>query len=162
MTNQEIERKFLVFNLPNDYQEYPSKLIRQTYIAIEDNGTEVRLRKVDNDFILTVKSMGTLVRLEREIKLTEDQYNQLLPVTQDRQIDKTRYSIPYQNHVIELDVFKNNLKGLIIAEIEFTSINEANEFKKLSWMGIEVTSNSNFKNRNLYKIININELIDLL
>ena len=86
----------------------------------------------------------------------------MLPAGQGRSIDKIRYSIPFNNRTIELDVFKGNLNGLIIAEIEFSSINEAKKFQKLPWMLVEVTDNSNFKNRNLQGLKNIKEIIKIL
>ncbi len=150
--SKEIERRFLVRNLPPDYLQYPSLPIVQGYLAIEENGNAVRLRRMGGDFFLTVKSSGTMVREEREIAISADQFDVLWPNTEGRRIVKDRHVIPYGYLKIELDVFKGKLKGLIVAEIEFESVAAALVFQKLEWMGIEVTENPLFNNRYLQHV----------
>jgi len=62
-----------------------------------------------------------LQRRELEIELTPDQFNTLWPGTEGRRIEKIRYQIDEGAQKIELDVFRGNLEGLVLAEVEFAS-----------------------------------------
>jgi adenylate cyclase len=62
---------------------------------------------------------------------------------------KTRYLVPYEDHVFEVDVFHEENEGLVIAELELSSDDEA--FNKPDWLGREVTGNPEYYNANLLK-----------
>jgi CYTH domain-containing protein len=64
-------------------------------------------------------------------------------------IEKTRYYVPSGDHTVEVDVFEGKNEGLIIAEIEFSSVDEI--FEKPEWLGAEVTGNPAYYNSNLIK-----------
>ena len=83
----EIERKFLVKQLPN-LHNFESKTIEQHYINFKP---EIRVRKIDNDFMLTIKSSGNLKRKEIEFEITEKQYDELKSMAGLDSIIKTRY-----------------------------------------------------------------------
>jgi len=69
--------------------------------------------------------------------------------TLGKRVQKTRYEIPYNKKIIELDFYHDTLDGLIIAEVEFSSEVESNEFIIPNWFGEEVTENKFYKNKNL-------------
>lgn len=148
---QEIERKFLA-NLsllegsPDDY-EYTA--IRQGYLVIGDDGSEARLRDKAGKYTLTVKTKGDLVRGEWETEVDESQFEILWPATEGKRVEKTRFKIPYGEHVIELDIYEGQLDGLVTAEIEFESMQAAQQFVPPEWLGKDVTQESSFKNQNL-------------
>jgi CYTH domain-containing protein len=145
----EIERKFLVEELP-DLSKYPVVRILQGYVAIEESGTEVRVRsKDDADHTLTVKSKGGLVRGEHETSITADQFATLWPTTEGRRIEKDRYTITYGDHVIELDKYVGSLAGLVVAEVEFGSEEDAEGFASPDWFGQDVTDVKELKNQQL-------------
>ncbi len=104
--NQEIERKFLVTGeLPDDLDQYLSEEIRQGYLAVADDGTEVRVRARGGDYTLTVKSGPARVRVEEEIEIDERRFESLWALTAGRRIEKRRYVIPAGDQLsIELDV----------------------------------------------------------
>ena len=56
-------------------------------------------------------------------------------------INKDRYIIPYKNHKIELDIFKEKYEGIIFAEIEFESVEIARKFELPGWFGKEISEN---------------------
>ncbi len=153
----EIERKFLVYSLPEDLFNFQYELIRQGYLAIENNGTEVRVRQQDNLYTLTVKSDGLLSRQELEINIDQNQFNTLWIGTESKRIEKKRYKYPYQEknnnnwhkHFIELDIYDGELSGLVIAEIEFNNEDEAHNFVPPNWLDKEVTMIMSYKNKNL-------------
>ena len=145
----EIERKFLVHKLPPDLHKHTSKRIIQGYLAITEDGTEIRLRKIENDHFLTVKSGKGLKRQEIETELSESQFILLWPLTEGKRVEKRRYDIPYENRIIELDIYKDLLEGLVTTEVEFQSQEDAAAFTPPNWMGQEVTQDERYKNKNL-------------
>ncbi len=147
--NKEIERKFLVNQLPDNLQQYPSTKIIQGYLAITEDGTEVRLRKKGDRYFQTVKCGFGLQRGEAEIEISQDQFEKLWWMTEAKRIEKVRYEIDHSGMKIELDIYSGILKGLSVAEVEFSSIGQANLFVPPSWFGEEVTVDERYKNRNL-------------
>ena len=146
----EIERKFLVGELPANLSDYEHHNIEQGYLAIDANGTEARLRQKGESSFLTIKTAGKLSRIEREIYLTSEQFNKLWPETENRRIKKTRYLIPHESSTIELDVYGGNLSGLVIAEVEFEDKAKAHSFVLPYWLSaVDVTYEKEFKNQHL-------------
>ena len=147
--NKEIERKFLVKELPENLDQYPSTEITQGYLAITEDGTEVRLRKKGERHFQTVKSGFGLQRNEAEIEISKDQFEKLWSMTEGKRIEKVRIQIDHSGIKIELDIYSGILDGLIVAEVEFPSIELANSFLPPNWFGREVTEDERYKNRNL-------------
>lgn len=140
---QEIERKFVVEQLPQglDLANYPSKVIAQGYMAVDDRGA-VRVRRKGDKCFITYKSHPaehTAQHTELEAPLTAEQFAVLWSATSGRQVNKVRYEIPFHGHTIELDVFTDELEGHMLAEIEFDSTDEADACEVPDWFGPEVT-----------------------
>ena len=145
----EIERKFLVKDktkieqLKKEY-ETTKKHIVQDYIY-SDALTAIRKRKIEKDgttkFIYTVKTgrKGISVN-EFEEEITEEVYN-LLKLDQSRvTIDKDRYVIPYvENLKIELDVFHGEYEGVVFAEIEYVSEEQAKSVAIPDWFDKDIS-----------------------
>lgn len=146
---QEIERKFLVRELPEGLLPEQGEEISQGYLAIGTDGTEVRLRKRGDKYYQTVKTAGDAVRNEWEIEMAKEQFESLWPASDGKRLEKTRYKIPYEDVVIELDIFGGQLTGLEVAEVEFASEAAAAEFIPPAWLGEDVTAEKSFKNKNL-------------
>ena len=146
---KEIERKFLVKSLPENLESLPHKEIAQGYIAITEDGTEVRLRRKDDKYFQTVKSGSGKVRAESEVEITEEQFNALWGTTEGKRIEKTRYEIADPAGVIELDIYHGDLTGLMTAEMEFVSEEASESFVPPEWLGSDVTENKAFKNQKL-------------
>ena len=146
----EIERKFLVRELPAGLEQSRSTRIEQGYIAIADDGTEVRVRRRDGDAVLTVKSGGGRSRFEEEMAIDPERFARLWPLTEGRRIEKTRHVIPTETGLtIELDVYSGALAGLTVAEVEFGSDDAADRFAPPEWFGAEITDDARFKNQAL-------------
>lgn len=143
----EIERKFLVKDIPFDFKKYPRNRIEQGYLS---TNPVVRIRKNEDTYILTYKSKGFLAREEYNLPLTKESYEHLKPKADGIFIQKYRYNIPYlDKYTIELDVFLDDLAPLILAEIEFDSIEEANCCVLPDWFFKEVTYDSAYSNSSL-------------
>ena len=143
----EIERKFLVKELPIDLESYPSNEIQQGYIQITDDGTEERVRKKGERFYHTVKSGEGLVREESEREISPEEFHKLWSKTEGKRIIKTRYDIEYGGLLIELDIFSGSMQGLVVAEVEFSSEEESSKFAPPKWFGDEITRDERYKNK---------------
>lgn len=147
----EIERKFLIKELPLNLENYSCLDIEQGYLC---TSPVLRIRKKGESYIFTYKSAGLMSREELEVPLTKESYEHLRPKCDGCLISKTRYLIPEksssgQEHLIELDIFHDELNGLILAEVEFDSEEEAYSYKAPSWFTKEVTSISTFHNSHI-------------
>ncbi len=139
----EIERKFLIKELPDSLSQYESKKIEQAYLCTKP---VVRIRKENDSYYLTYKGSGMMSREEYNLPLDSESYSHLLSKADGNIITKTRYFIPYETYTIELDVFEGIFKGMILAEVEFDSEDEANSFTPPWWFGEDVTFSGKYHN----------------
>ncbi len=151
----ETERKFLVLDDGYKAQAVESHRIRQGYIA-HDMGRSVRVRILDDKGILTVKGpfigLGSRPEWEKEISLKEAE--DLFRLCKPGSIDKTRWIVPIDSFAslgmtgsrrfFEVDEFHGENEGLVMAEIELKSQDEA--FERPSWLGEEVTGDKRYYN----------------
>ena len=144
--NREIERKFLIKQLPDDLKRSRSLIIEQGYLATEPAGRQVRIRKTGRSASLTFKVRRGTHREEREIKLSPKQFAALWPGTAGRRLRKVRYEIPWKNVLIEIDIYRGRHTGLIVAEVEFPDRSSARRFKAPWWLGREVTGEKRYSN----------------
>lgn len=140
----EIERKYLVRKLPENLEQYNKKKIAQGYLCTEP---VVRIRRSNDDYYMTYKGDGLMVREEYNLPLTQEAYEHLRPKIDGLLIAKTRYLIPLDNQLTaELDVFEEDLNGLVIVEVEFNTVEEANAFHAPDWFGEDVTNSGKYHN----------------
>lgn len=144
----EIERKYLVEKLPENYENFPSREIEQAYLCINP---VVRVRKDGETFYLTYKSKGLLAREEYNLPLNGEAYQHLLAKADGIVLTKTRYRIPIEGTelTIELDVFHGTYEGLVLAEVEFVTEDEALAFVPPTWFGRDVTFSGEYQNSRL-------------
>jgi adenylate cyclase len=143
----EVERKFLVSD-PPDLDVASGDELEQGYLAIGEEG-EVRLRRRGDDLVLTAKRGSGLSRDEAEVELDDERFEQLWPLTEGRRLHKRRHVIPHGDLEIEMDVYEGDLEGLMIAEIEFPSEDQARAFEPPDWLGEDVTGDSRYLNETL-------------
>lgn len=147
----EIERKFTIRQLPDNLEDYPSHHIEQGYLC---TSPVVRVRKEDDEYILTYKGSGMMAREEHNLALNEEAYYHLRQKADGNIISKRRYLIPLTNPsfregfptppedyelTIELDVFDAPFAPLITAEVEFGSKEAAEAFVPPDWFEEDVT-----------------------
>lgn len=146
----EIERKFLVDG-PIEF-DGPGRVMEQGYIALDPDGTEVRIRREAGLNTLAVKRGGGMVRTEIEIDVDEETAGMLWAMTEGRRLSKSRYIRPVGGGRIEIDVYGGPLSGLVVAEVEFESEAEARAFQPPSWLGREITGEARFRNQALSRL----------
>ena len=185
----EIERKWLVRELPDDIESFPHKEYVQGYLCTEPT---VRVRREGDEYVLTYKGAGLLKREEYNLPITKEAFSHLAAKCDGKMIHKTRYFIPVtasakpvsgevpvpkgmyldagshcqeetqskrsdhgdpdtaadqkEKLTIELDIYKEELSGLITAEIEFPSEEEALLFTPPEWFSEDVTYAPEYKN----------------
>ena len=146
----EIERKFLVIN--NNWRSLgQGKLYRQGYISTADKLTTIRLRIIGNTAYLTIKSKTEgISRNEFEYPIPlEDAQIMLDTLCHRPLIEKIRYQINHDNLIWEIDEFKGENEGLIIAEVELQNENQTLNIP--DWVGDEVSHDPKYYNVNLAK-----------
>jgi CYTH domain-containing protein len=147
----EIERKFLVNSDAFKKEATASTRIVQGFLNTHPKRT-VRIR-IDGDFgYLTVKGLSNesgTSRFEWEKEITPEEAEELIPLCEQKILEKTRYKIPNGNHFFEVDEFHGENEGLVIAEIELQ--NEKEVFEIPDWLGKEVTGEIKYYNSQLSK-----------
>jgi adenylate cyclase len=145
----EIERKFIVdtgkLSLSGSGKRY-----RQGYLPAAGK-TSVRVRICDDAAWLTLKgeTVGAS-RLEFEYSIpVEDAEHILESLCEGSIIDKTRHLLDHAGHTWEVDVFTGDNAGLVIAEVELQSEDEAVELP--GWAVEEVTRDARYYNANLVR-----------
>ena len=146
----EIERKFLIKKLPDNLTSYKARKIDQAYLCTDP---VVRVRRDNDDYYLTYKSKGMIVREEYNFPLTKEAYGHLLAKADGNIITKTRYEIPEKDNLtIELDVFEGKFDGLLLAEVEFASEEEALGYIPPEWFGEDVSNSTKYHNSTLSRL----------
>lgn len=156
----EIERKYLIHDIPEDIERFPYHDIEQAYLCTEP---VVRIRRSDEEYYLTYKGKGLLAREEYNLPLTKEAYEHLLEKADGIILTKRRYLIPLQDQAdadcksaadqadltIELDIFSGKYQGLQLAEIEFPTVEMAENFTPPAWFGKDVTFSGEYQNSKL-------------
>ena len=144
----EIERKFLVRSEAWRGLVTHKASLRQAYLASgELTTTRVRISN-GTEATVTIKSKrAELRRIEIEYPISVPDAEALVPLRLSGLIEKTRFTVPWHPHCWEVDVFRGDNEGLVIAEIELRHENES--FDRPSWLGIEITGQSQYYNGSL-------------
>ncbi len=158
----EIERKFTVKNLPEDLERYAFHIIEQAYLTTEP---VIRVRREDDTYYMTYKGKGTsLAHEEYNLPLTRSAYDTLKAKADGNLIAKKRYLIPVKSEelseecrsllkgeslTIELDVFEPPFAPLVIAEVEFPSVEAAKAYTPADWFLEDVTDDPAYHNAKL-------------
>jgi adenylate cyclase len=145
---KEIERKFLIDQQKWDCLSKPEgKLFRQGYLLTDKDKT-IRVRATSTKGFLTIKGQTIgATRMEYEYEIPVAEATELLDHFSISELSKTRYEIPFCGKLWEVDVFLGYNKGLIVAEIELESEDEA--FDLPDWISNEVTEEEKYYNSNL-------------
>ena len=147
---KEIERKFLV---KGDFKSEAFKATRitQGYLSSVPERT-VRVRVKGDKGFITIKGIGNASgasRYEWEKEIPVEEVKELLLICEPGVIDKTRYLVKAGEYTFEVDEFYGDNEGLVIAEVELASHDEA--YEKPDFIGDEVTGDRRYYNSHLRK-----------
>lgn len=141
----EIERKYLVMGQP--WLQVPGVVYRQGYLN-RDKTRTVRVRIAGEAAFLTIKGVNVgATRAEFEYPIPLADAEALLSLCDGPLIEKTRYLLDHAGTRWELDVFAGDNAGLVVAEVELASEDQA--FARPDWLGDEVTQDARYFNSNL-------------
>ena len=145
----EIERKYLVSGIPDNIDSYPCRYIEQGYL---NTAPVVRVSRDNDNYYLTYKGGGMMAREEYNLPLNKEAYEHLIKKADGNIITKKRYEIPDGNgYTIELDIFEGAFNGTVIAEVEFNTIEEADNYIMPEFFTEDVTNNPEYHNSNMSK-----------
>lgn len=146
----EIEKKYIPKYIPDNIDSCEKHHIEQGYLS---TNPVVRVRKSDEEYYLTYKGGGMMAREEYNLPLSKESYEHLIAKADGNIISKTRYLFPLDSGLTaELDIFEGVFLGLFLIEVEFSSIEEAENFIPPEWFGEEVTYDKKYHNSYLSKI----------
>ena len=145
----EIERKFLVKEIPEALQPDKVEDIQQGYLLVAADHSEIRVRKKGKGHYLTLKKPADEYRTEVEIEIDPGQFNKLWPHTRGKRVEKNRATYPHDGHLLEVDTYKGKNEGLITVDVEFDTKTKSSEFSPPDWFGEEITDNEKYRNQNL-------------
>lgn len=146
---KEIERKFLIDeSIVGGLRG--GEYIKQGYFPTL-NKTAIRARLKGSKGYITIKGQKVgLTRPEYEYEIPYKEAKEIIEQLCDKMvIEKTRYKIKHARHIWEIDVFKGDNMGLIVAEVELKDENDNVELP--SWVRDEVTDDLRYSNLGLVK-----------
>ncbi len=146
----EIEKKFLVDHDKWDKVNKPDGThYRQGYLLSSERQT-IRVRVSETKGYINLKSaMSSLSRKEFEYEIPLEDGLEILDLFAKNGTEKVRYRIPHVGKTWEVDVFKGDNAGLIVAELEMESEDEVIELP--DWVTKEVTDDDRYANSSLAK-----------
>ncbi len=144
----EIEHKFLIISDEWRKLVNRSEVFRQGYLS-NNPAASVRVRLANDQASLNIKGMtiGTQ-RPEYEYNIPwQDAVEMLNQLCTPPLIEKTRHFLEFAGKTWEIDEFAGENAGLIVAELELTTVGEY--FQKPHWVGKEVSGMERYYNVSL-------------
>ncbi|HEX8389882.1 MAG TPA: hypothetical protein VF597_00485 [Candidatus Saccharimonadales bacterium] len=142
MVQNEIETTYLATALPEGLEQAPSKVIVDTYFPGDSVHAKLRIRQKGETYTLTKKTLvnpdDASTQIEENIELTADEYAALRQGN-GKTVAKIRYEMQIGPHTAEVDVFTGDLKGLVLVDFEFETVEARDAFIKPDFCGPDVT-----------------------
>ena len=138
----ELERTYLLKKIPKGLKECKFKEIIDIYIPKSNEHPVLRIRKNGNKFEMTkkqpIKGNDSSCQEEQTIILSEEEFKELSKID-GKKVRKFRYYYEYKGRTAEIDIFQELLKGLILVDFEFNTLEEKNSFTLPEFCLNEVT-----------------------
>lgn len=145
MTEVELELTYLAKTLPDGLADCPSKLIVDVYFPAADPHPTLRLRQNGDIYQITKKLMAggndSSHMIEETIPLTAAEFAEL-SAHGGKRVVKRRYAYDYHGQLAEVDVFQENLTGLVVVDFEFTDRDAQNSFNMPDFCLADVTQDT--------------------
>lgn len=118
----ELELTYLAKRLPDGLEKHKHKEVLDIYLPKSAAHPTLRLRKSGDRFMITkkepVNGSDSSHMLEQTIPLTAIEFGELSQL-EGKRLRKIRYSYDYKGAKIEVDIFQDALKGLVLIDFEF-------------------------------------------
>ncbi|HDQ22974.1 MAG TPA: hypothetical protein ENN28_03315 [Candidatus Uhrbacteria bacterium] len=139
----EYECTYLLKYVPNDLKNYPWDEISDIYIPQNTEHPKLRMRKRGSKYEICKKypvyEGDASQQHEFTIPITKEEFQELNENLQGKRARKHRYSYKYKSKLVEIDVYLDDLKGLILADVEFTSDQKKANFSQPDFCLADVT-----------------------
>jgi CYTH domain-containing protein len=164
----ELERKFLLGGVPEDIRFIgSSQEITRNYLLIVPR-EEIHIKRVQDvsgsRFFISVKAGSGLMRKETEIEISQEAYLQLFMLC-GKPLEKKRSFVEFEGYKVFIDQYdyppeelglSTKSDKLLIAKVEFSSNDEVLCFKPPTSFGKEITFESSYKDKNLWRALQKN------
>lgn len=138
----ELEKTYLAKKIPEGLENCKFKEIIDIYIPKSAEHPKLRIRKNGDKFEITKKKpvddRDASHQEEQTIILNKDEFEALNQI-EDKRTRKIRYYYDFAGRTVEIDVFKDSLKGLIVVDFEFETVEEKNSFEMPDFCLAEIT-----------------------
>ncbi|MBD3359734.1 MAG: hypothetical protein GF365_03455 [Candidatus Buchananbacteria bacterium] len=139
----EYEKTYLLKFIPDNLIKAPYKEIIDIYIPKNSKHPKLRIRKNGDDYEICKKYPVILDDASQQheftIPITANEFKELSSNLTGKRARKYRYYYKYKNKTAEIDVFKDDLTGLILVDFEFTNEQEKDKFMPPEFCLAEVT-----------------------
>lgn len=140
---EEFELTYLVKKLPDNFStQTKSKEILDIYLPSTSEHATLRVRKLGDRYEITkkepVSGTDSSHQHENTIPLTKEEFEELSTL-KGKRVRKIRYYYEEEGAFFEIDVFQDNLTGLVLVDVEFHSNEEKAMFVPPEWFGADVT-----------------------
>lgn len=143
----ELERTFLVKEIPAGLKGCKHVEICDLYIPQKEGHPILRIRKKGDHYEITkktpVEGRDSSCQYEHTIMLSKEEFD-VLNRAEGRKVRKLRYLYPYGGNIAEIGIFQDELRGLVLADLEFKSIKEKDDFKMPEFCLADVTQDLPF------------------
>jgi CYTH domain-containing protein len=144
VVEDEFERTFLAKHIPSGIGNCNYVELEDNYIPKESDHPVLRIRKKGDKTVITKKYKkkegDASVMIEETIPLAPEEYS-FINQLDGKKFLKKRYSYEYEEgKFCEIDIYQDKLKGLVVIDFEFNSIEEKDNFKVPDFCLIEVTN----------------------
>jgi len=139
----ELEKTYLAKKFPANLKSCKFKEIIDVYIPKTSEHPKLRLRKNGDKYELTKKEPvnegDASHQKEQTIILTETEFNSLNEQLEGKRVHKIRYYYDYNGRTAEFDVFQDALKGLVVVDFEFATMEEKEDFEMPDFCLVDMT-----------------------
>jgi len=139
---EELELTYLLRELPSGFERARSKEMLDMYIPSPVEHPVLRIRKAGGEYEITkkhpLKKGDASHQIETTIPLTKAEYDELCQLPGKR-VQKTRFYYQENKVSYEIDVFRGDLEGLVLVDVEFSSLEEKSAFVPPAWCLAEIT-----------------------
>jgi len=141
-TEIEYERTFLLKSLPEGIENAKSVLIRDVFVPDTVRHPHLRLRQRDDSYVITKKvpvaELDSSIQYEHTIKLEQVEFEALAGCS-SKGFLKRRYFMNLAGRPAEVDVYLEELRGLVVIDFEFDDESSKDKFETPDFVLADVT-----------------------
>lgn len=147
MTEIELEKTYLIKYLPEGFDISTSKEIKDIYIPKEIEHSILRIKQKGDKYEITkkqpIQGLDSSEQYEHTISLTKEEFSALEQI-QGRKVRKIRHYYNHKGIQAEIDVFQDDLLGLVLVDFEFVEKADKDNFEMPEFCLIDITQDKYF------------------